>query len=270
MTQTSYLARDEGRLAYDDRGQGPLVVCVPGMGDVRAQYRFLTPRLLRAGFRVVTVDLRGHGESDATFSDHERTSAGADLVALVQALDAGPAHLIGSSFGAAAAVWAAAEVPELVASATLVGPFVRDVPVPLVQRLGMRVMLARPWAARAWVAWYAKLYPGSKPDDFQAYRQALRRNLAEPGRVDALRAMATATSRDIDPRLDRVEAPSLVIMGTADPDFADPAGEAHAVANRLGGQVVLVEGAGHYPHVQQPDTTAAAITHFLQSLPAPS
>ena len=67
-TQTntvSYLERSDGRVAYEETGTGPLVVCVPGMGDLRASYRFLRESLVAAGYRVVLMDLRGHGDSDS-------------------------------------------------------------------------------------------------------------------------------------------------------------------------------------------------------------
>mgnify|MGYP001310988106 FL=1 len=60
---TSFLAHANGRIAYNETGTGPLVLCVPSMGDVRGEYRFLAPRLAQAGYRVVTMDVRGHGES---------------------------------------------------------------------------------------------------------------------------------------------------------------------------------------------------------------
>ena len=56
---TEFLDMPGGRLAYDLTGQGPLVVCVPGMGDIRATFRHLVPRLAQAGYRVATMDLRG-------------------------------------------------------------------------------------------------------------------------------------------------------------------------------------------------------------------
>ena len=46
---TSYLRRPEGRVGYDASGHGPLVVLVPGMGDLRGSYRFLAPQLREAG-----------------------------------------------------------------------------------------------------------------------------------------------------------------------------------------------------------------------------
>jgi alpha-beta hydrolase superfamily lysophospholipase len=67
---TTYLARPEERVGYDVSGNDPLVVLVPGMGDIRRAYRFLAPPLREAGYRVATIDLRGHGDSDATFSSY--------------------------------------------------------------------------------------------------------------------------------------------------------------------------------------------------------
>jgi pimeloyl-ACP methyl ester carboxylesterase len=60
-------------------------------------------------------------------------------------------------------------------------------------------------------------------------------------------------------------------MGTEDPDFPDPAAEAGLSAERLGGEadVVLVEGAGHYPHTERPDIVSPAVVAFLSRvLPA--
>lgn len=260
---TRFHTRPEGRIAYDDTGSGPLVVCVAGMGDLRREYRFLAPQLVAAGFRVVTLDLRGHGDSDATFTDVERPTVGEDVRALVAELDAGPAHLIGCSFGAAAVVWAAAEAPEQVVTVTLIAPFVRDLPTPAYQRLGLRLLLARPWGARAWAMWFRKLHVKSLPADFDAHVKALRANLSDPRRLAAVRGMALASSAAIDPRLDDLRAPTTVVMGTADPDFPDPVAEATAIAERTGGSVVPVEGAGHYPHVEDPAATGAAILSFL-------
>jgi pimeloyl-ACP methyl ester carboxylesterase len=265
-----HLDRGEGRLAYDERGRGPLVVCVPGMGDVRAEYRFLTPQLIAAGYRVVTLDLRGHGESDATFSSYERPAAGDDVVALLEHLDAGPAHLIGASYGAAAVVWAAAEASARVASVTLIGPFVRRQSAGVGARIAMELLLARPWGARAWSWWYTRLYPGRRPADLDDHVALLRRQLADPRRLAALRAMARSTCAEIDPRLDTLTAPVAVVMGSADPDFRDPAAEARAVAVRVAGEVIMVDGAGHYPHAEEPDVTGPAVRRFLDRVGATS
>ena len=80
---TSYLTRPEGRIGYDVVGEGPLVVLVPGMGDLRAGYRFLSPALREAGYRVACTDLRGQGDSDATFPAYGDEETADDVAALI-------------------------------------------------------------------------------------------------------------------------------------------------------------------------------------------
>src|SRR5260221_2321341 len=90
VTSTRYLEVPGGRLAYDDTGTGPLVVCLPGLGDLRASYRFLAPRLVAAGYRLVTMDLRGLGEASTHSADYHVTSVGRHLLEPPRALDCRP------------------------------------------------------------------------------------------------------------------------------------------------------------------------------------
>ena len=267
-TATQWLEREQGRLAYSVQSEGPLIVCVPGLGDLREEYRFLTPALVAAGFRVAALDLRGHGESSTGWGDYSAEAIGGDVLALIGTLGASPSVVVGASMAAGAAVWAAAEEPELVAGVVLIGPFVRDVGSPALQRVlqaVFRVLLARPWGVSFWMRYWTSLFPTRKPDDFNAYAARLRANLSEPDRFAALRAMMLGPSRRaIEARLGRVDQPALVVMGTKDRDFKDPAAEAEFVAARVGGEVELVEGAGHYPHVEFMEQTAKRILDFVR------
>jgi pimeloyl-ACP methyl ester carboxylesterase len=265
---TRWLEHDGGRLASDE-GQGPLVVCVPGLGDLRQEYRFLSAALVAAGYRVASVDLRGHGESSTGWDDMTPEAVGADILALVQELDAGRALVVGTSMAAGAAVWAAAEEPTSVAGIVLIGPFVRDVGSPVVQRmlrLALPGLLARPWGVSFWMRYWASLFPSRKPPDFDSYAAELRGTLKQRGRLAALRQMLLGPSRrEIEARLARVSAPTLVLMGTDDRDFHDPAAEARLVADRTRGTVELIDGAGHYPHVEFPDQAAGLVIRFAHS-----
>ncbi len=269
---THFLNHAGGRLAYDDSGVGPLVICAPGLGDLRGEYRFLAPQLAAAGYRVVSLDVRGHGETSVRWPDYSVAAVGADLLALIRSLDAGPAVIVGTSMAAAAAAWAAAEAPEAVTGLILVGPFVRGVNTwpdrlmsgALLLLLGL--LFARPWGPAQWARHYATLYPTRRPADLDDYCAALRANLAAPGRLEALHAMLRAPKNAAEARLPRVTAPALVIMGTKDPDFKDPAAEAEWVAQQVRGSVRLIPGAGHYPHAEMPEVTAPVVLAFLESL----
>jgi pimeloyl-ACP methyl ester carboxylesterase len=260
----SFLKIGNGLIAYEDSGgSGALVVCVPGMGDVRRQYRFLAPALASAGYRVVTMDLRGMGESSVDWPDYSAAAVGSDIVALLAHLGARRAFIIGNSMAAAAAVWAAAQVPDRISGIVLIGPFVRDVPAPWWSGPVLKVAMMRPWGAASWSMYYKSLYPTNPPADLDEYRRALRDNLGQPGRMEALQQMMVASKASCEARIPEVKAPVLVLMGTRDPDFGDPAAEANLVANRLHGHLVMVDGAGHYPHVEMPREVEPAIIKFL-------
>jgi pimeloyl-ACP methyl ester carboxylesterase len=262
---TQFLNVPDGKLAYDSTGSGPLVIEIPGMGDVRAQYRFLTPQLVAAGYRVVSLDVRGHGESGIQWPDYSVAGIGQDLLALLHALEAGPAILIGNSMAAGAAIWAAVEAPELVKAMVLLDPAVRG-EVSAAYRLLLAALFARPWGPSAWIAYFKKLFPARKPADFDAYTAALQQNLKEPGRMEALYKMMITSKKASEARVPRVSAPTLVLMGTKDPDFKNPAAEAAWLAGKLKGSFEMIEAAGHYPHVEMPEIVGPRLLAFLKTL----
>lgn len=254
-----------GQIAYDLSGEGPLVVCVPSLGDVRAEYRFLVPQLVKAGYRVVTMDVRGHGETSAAWSDFSVAAIGEDILALIRELNAGPAIVVGTSMGGGAAIWAAVEAPELVRGMILVDPFVDgDSNGPLVFLLS--IMFARPWGPSMWIKYYSSLYPTCKPADFDEYAASLHANLKQPGRIEAVMAMLRASKRASGERMPKVKQPALVLMGSKDPDFKHPEAEAKRVAEAVRGEYKMIENAGHYPHAEMPETTAPLMITFMNSL----
>lgn len=260
---TMYLSRPGGRIAYDLQGEGPLVVCVPGMGDLRSVYRFLVQPLAEAGCRVAAMDLRGHGDSDPTFDSYDDVAAGGDILALIQQLD-GPAVIVGNSMGAGAAAWAATESPTDAAGLVLIGPFVRNPPASWLAALAFRLALVRPWGRSAWKAYYASQYPGHRPSDLTDHLRRLDHGLRQPGHWQAFAKTTHTSHAPVEARLSRVTVPTLVVMGDHDRDFSDPTGEARVVAERLKGEVLLVPGAGHYPQAEYPEIVTPAIVSFVE------
>ncbi|SDD06386.1 Lysophospholipase, alpha-beta hydrolase superfamily [Geodermatophilus telluris] len=261
---TQHLDRPGGRIAFDVEGEGPLVVCVPGMGDLRQGYRHLAPGLVAGGYRVATVDLRGHGDSDATFPAYDVPASVDDLRALIGTLG-GPAVVVGTSMGASVAALLAAESPDAVGGLVLAGPFLRDGDAPAWQRALLRLATARPWAAAVWRAWLPRLYAGHVPADQDGYLASVGAALRRPGRAAAFSRTTRASHAATEARLGDVRAPALVVVGARDPDWPDPAAEAAWAASALGGEaeVLLVEDAGHYPAAQRPDVLLPAVLERL-------
>lgn len=262
---TEFLNVPGGRIGYDVTGpdDAPLVVCAPGMGDLRGAFRFLAPELVAAGYRVAACDLRGHGESSSPWSEYGCRHTGDDILALVRHLG-GRASVLGQSSSTTSAIWAAAQDPDAVTATILIGPFVRDRTLnPLMRLLSAAVThSASLWAGR----FYPTLYKAGKPADFADYQRALRANLREPGRMAAMRGLI-GTAAECTARIPEMRSPVLVVMGSKDPDFPDPVAEARWVADQISPytevSVEIVEGAGHVPHAELPGVTAAAVTTFL-------
>lgn len=260
-----HLQREDGSIAYTSDGEGPLVVCVPGMGDVRSSYRYLEPALRAAGFRVVVTDLRGHGDSDTTFTSYGDEPTSGDIAALIENVG-GPAIIVGNSMAAGSAVLVAAERPEMVAGLVLVGPFVRDPKANPLTRLLTRILMAPMWAAASWAAYLPKLYAGAKPDDFDAYKSSVAQAMKATGHAKAFSLTTRTSHRAAEEALPRVHASTLVVMGELDPDFPDAPGEARWIAEQLHGDVCLVPDAAHYPHSQRPDIVSPAIVAFAKNV----
>jgi pimeloyl-ACP methyl ester carboxylesterase len=261
MNVTQFLSRPDGRLAYDVTGpdDGPLVVCLGAMGELRSSYRLLVPLLVESGYRVATLDLRGHGESDATFSSYDDRALASDALALVEHLG-GPAVLIGNSMGAGAAVIAAAERPEAVSALALVGPFVRNPAGAGLMRVLFALLLMRPWGKAAFMSYYPKWTPGPRPAGYDEHTAAVRANLSRPGHWKAF-VRTTRTSHALaEAALHDVQASAVVVMGTDDVDWKDPAAEAAWIGERLGAEVVMAPGVGHYPQAQAPQLVADAVS----------
>ena len=262
---TKFFNYKNGQIAYDVTGEGPLVVCVPSLGDVRGEYRFLVPKLVNAGYRVATMDVRGHGETSTYWDDFSVAGIGEDILAIIRELKAGPAIVVGTSMGGGAAIWSAVEAPELIRGMILVDPFVDgDSNGPLVFLLS--IMFARPWGASMWKKYYSSLYPTRKPADFDSYVSALYENIKQRGRLEAVMAMLRASKRSSGERIPKVKQPALVLMGSKDPDFKNPADEAKRVAEAVRGDFKMIEGAGHYPHAEMPEVTAPLMIDFMNSL----
>ncbi|GAA4788082.1 alpha/beta hydrolase [Streptomyces ziwulingensis] len=272
---TEYLAVDGGTLAYEVAGAGPLIVLAHGIGDSRAAYRAMLPALVAAGHRVAAVDLRGCGESSVDWPAWSRTDLAGDLLALVRHLG-GPAVLVGHSISGGAATIAAAREPALISAVVELAPFTREQTVRLGDlrvsrfRRGMvRLLGAGVLGSRAlWRSYLDAAYPGVKPADWTERLGRVDALLREPGRMKALRGMARSAPTDAGARLGDVRCPVLVVMGTLDPDWADPRAEGAAVVDALPdglGRLEMIEGAGHYPHDQYPDQVVPLVLAFLRA-----
>ncbi len=272
---TQHLTVDGGTIAYDVAGSGPLIVLAHGLGDSRASYDAVVPRLVASGYRVAAMDLRGAGESSTDWSDWSRTAIAGDLLALVRHLG-GPAVLVGHSISGGAATIAAATEPELVSAVVELAPFTREQPFRLgdLRNARFRAAMLRLLRAgmlgstRAWRSYLELAYPGDRPAHWAHRLAQIEESLDDPGRRKAFQGMLRTTAKDAGAHLGGVRSPVLVVMGTHDPDWVDPHAEGTAVVAALPpglGRLKMIDGVGHYPHDQAPDEVTSLILDFLRA-----
>jgi pimeloyl-ACP methyl ester carboxylesterase len=264
----------EGTIAFDVSGSGPLVVLAHGMGDSRHSYRFVVPALVAAGYRVANVDIRGCGDSSTEWSSYQRADIAADLVAVVRHLGE-PAVIVGQSISGGAATIAAATAPDVIVGIVELAPFTRKQSFDLVGilrnkrvRSGMTqlMMVTMSSSRKAWMRYLDIAIP-TKPADWDDERARIATALEQPERMKVLHAMTKTSPVDAGEHLARVRCPVLIIEGSADPDWPDPAAEGEKIIADLPaglGTLAVIEGAGHYPHTETPSEVVALLVPFLR------
>lgn len=208
---------DGTRIAFDDRGDGAALVLVHGSGLSRSIWRgFGYVAALREHYRVIAVDLRGHGRSGKpqTPEAYRMPLVVADMIAVLDAVGVPAAHFFGYSFGARAGFSLADAHSDRMLSLVSAGGTYRA-PGGSVSELffpGYDAALARGgmpgflegWAARAGRPIDPQTSAAFLANDAGALRAYFRQVEAEPGIPDT--------------RLASLETPTLLLAGTADRD----------------------------------------------------
>lgn len=271
---TSFLTRPTttgtARLAYEVRGDGPLVVTIPGMGDLRSADAGLAEALAADGFRVACLDQRNLGDSDRGFDELGDEATASDYLAAIEELG-GPAVIVGTSMAASAALIAAAERPDLVRGVVAISPFVSDGGDQAFMRIVFRMLFARPWGVAVWTWWYRSvLNKGRAPADHAEHVARIRAAMSQPGRLADFRRLTQVLDHaPAAARTGEVRVPVLAIVGALDPDYTDPAAELARVGEAVpGAQTLLVDEAAHYPHRQRPDLVLPAVRSFAAEVTA--
>lgn len=198
--RTRFLQLPGGSLAFDDTaGPGTPVVLLPGMLDTRLEYRHLRPLLIAAGHRVITMDLRGFGESSISWDDYTPAAIADDVLALLDHLDIAKAVLVGHSYTGASVVKAATLAPERVAGIALLDAFIEQPPANALMRGAVHLLGSAVIAfPKVWGYYLNKMaMPTTKPADHTQYVAGLVADLRTPGRKQATRGHVRGDSAPV-------------------------------------------------------------------------
>ncbi len=265
-------------MSYRGGGSGPVVVLIHGMAGSSVTWEPVMTELTRR-YTVIAPDLPGHGDSDKPRGDYSLGAHASSIRDLLVALGHERATIVGQSFGGGVAMQLAYQHPErcerlvLVSSGGLgqeVALLLRVLTLPgaehlmpivcngrirdagtavtgFLDRIGLRPV---PAVAEMWRS-YSSL---SDAPTREAFHHTLRSVVDVHGqRVSAADRMYLAA-----------DVPTLIVWGDRDPIIPlDHGIQAHEMI--AGSRFEVFEGAGHFPHCEEPDRFVEVLVDFVDS-----
>jgi pimeloyl-ACP methyl ester carboxylesterase len=274
--ETREISLHGNRVSYRTGGDGPLLVLIHGITSSSASWEAVMPALAER-FTILAPDLLGHGQSDKPSGDYSLGSHACLLRDLMLTLGHGPGTIAGHSLGGGIAMQLAYQFPELMHRLVLVSsgglgrqvsPFLRAVTLPGAE-LVLPLIASRPILDAGQAASRALgrlgLQAGSDLGQIGS-------GIASLNEIGARRAFVHTARSVIDPGGQKVDArdrlylaeavPSLIVWGADDPIIPARHGiRAHDLMP--GNRLELFEGAGHFPHLDDPLRFVSLLSEFV-------
>ena len=271
-------------LAWLERGEGPLVVCLHGFPDTAWTFVPVLDRLAAAGYRAVAPFLRGYAPSGlAPDSDYRLPALAGDLLTLIDALDVERAHVVGHDWGDVIAQFAASLAPRRFGRLVLCA-------VPHLKRFVLRPSLRQlqrshyiykfqipGWAERRLphddFRWVTDLINQWSPDwhPSPAALAPLKAALGTPGGLQAALAYYRALPGAVlTPAIRRVTfapvpVPTRMIFGGRDGCIGPEMFSGQDALFPLGLDLCEMPGHGHFMQAEDPDAFTAHVIDWLRA-----
>ncbi|HEX9833698.1 MAG TPA: alpha/beta fold hydrolase [Mycobacterium sp.] len=267
------------RVAYLDEGAGQVLLLVHGIGGSRDCWRDVVHKLA-ARYRVIAVDLLGHGQSDKPRGDYSLGAFAVWLRDFLDALNISEATVIGHSFGGGVALQFAHQHKEycrrliLISSGGLgpdLGRLLRMLSLPGAE-IALHLIASRP-AVQVGKALRKRALSSGR--EVTRYSETLKGQAALSTRLSRAAFLRTLRSV-VDHRGQavcalnrlRTDLPTLIIFG--DQDRCIPVAHAYSAHEAIpGSELHVIPGVGHQPQVQCPDTVVRLVGDFIDKSAVP-
>ena len=277
-----YVERDGVKVYYEVFGAGePTVLLLPTWTLMHSrQWKMQVPYLARH-CRVLTFDPRGNGRSDrpTEFEAYAESEFAADAIAVMDATQTDRAIIVGFSQGVQRGLLLAANHPERVEAAVFIGPTYPGGGHPRPERAVYswedELDSDEGWARynkHYWLRDYrgflkfflSTMFP--EPHSTKPIEDGVGWGLETTGETLVLTdgGLEAGEAREL---ARRVRCPVLVVHG--DRDGMSDVSRGIALAEHTGGQLVVLEGSGHAPHVRDPVKVNLLVRDFLKPAPPP-
>lgn len=246
-SMTNYAELGTVRMWYEEWGTGkPLVLLHGGAVDSR----FFAPNVARLAerFRVVTPDARGHGRTPDVEGPFTHELLAQDLVAFLQKVIDGPAHLVGHGEGAVVAMYVALRRPDLVDQLVAISGTFRASHTP---------EESDPIDIDGMITYFGARYGEVSPDGEAHYRVVAEKD------AQLVTEGAMLTEED----LGHIMCRTLVMAGDDDIPLEHTIALYHAIP---GAELAIVPGTSHFLTQEKPEICKALVIDFLAKKPTPT
>jgi len=251
----------DSTIEYISRGEGDPVVLLPAANLTVGYMDGLARELAKGGYRVVGINFRGSGKSVGPIKGITLETLADDVAGVMQALQLGPAHIVGNDFGNRVARLLAASHPDLARSVTLLSVSGRVEPKPDALKALDVVFNAKSSDADAIAA-----MPYLIANSADAGRDwALLKASRDLGAADIEKVASAATNPD-DWWAPSGDAKYLILQG--EDDLIAPPKNGAQLLKDAGDRATLVNvpRAGHLLPLEQPQATASHMIEFFKQL----
>lgn len=254
----AFVQRGDARLEVLTQGAGPPIVLLPSLGRGASDFDAIAARLAATGHRVLRPQPRGIGQSTGPWHGVNLQDLAADIAAVIEHDNCGPAFVVGHAFGNRVARMLATDRPELVRAVSLVAANVGHAPSPPDVRAAIRMSAntAAPDDERLKALQFVFFAPGN---DARAWLKGWH-----PEVLAAQRIAGDLTPRTLDYAAGR--APILYVQPSHDPLARVNEAEEYrqAVGDRV--TVVVIPNSSHAVIAEQPDAVADALIAYARGL----
>jgi pimeloyl-ACP methyl ester carboxylesterase len=266
----TFIASDGARIFYRDKGRGRPLVLLHGLMAHGDFFREQTP--LADDFRLIRIDLRGHGASALAGEPPRVEQLAGDVAELADALDLQGAVGVGWSMGATI-LWHVLTGP---AAGRFAGAVVIDMTARVLNDenwdlgLSPEACKARSAAIREDFASFARsagegifAQPVANGARALADWASLEFARNDPAMIAAL--WASLVRQDVRSLLQRIQHPTLVVHGAQSRLYGDDTAD-HLVAALPNAEAVRFDASGHAPHLEQPELFNRTLRDFADRL----
>jgi 3-oxoadipate enol-lactonase len=248
------------QLHYEVDGppDAPALLLVNAIGTTTELWSRQLPGL-KAAFRVIRYDARGHGDSSTPTGEYTIDELGRDALAVLDAAGAATAHVCGISLGGLTAMWLGIHAPDRIVSLVLANTAGRPgAPerwaerITLIQTHGMGAI-----AERVIPLWFSQEFRLRDPDSVHGFRAMLHDCRAE-GYIGCCAALRDA---DLRAQAPAIRCPVLVI--SSDGDTVTPPEQAEQLRDSVPDAAFLMLTGGHLSNVEQAEPFTTAVVEFV-------